>query len=141
MLCMYSIGSENVGIMMNSHPSVLSKYILFPSIAEVMISEKLSGRPIPKSLEQQVTVMMMMMMMMMIMMGGDDDDDDGNFRMMINHDCEENCDINEDLIMMILMLFILIYLSLYTNSIYLSYQKLNDYVDGICYENPSDYTR
>jgi len=39
---------------MNSHPSVLGKYIFFPSIAEVMISEKLSGRPIPLSLEQQV---------------------------------------------------------------------------------------
>jgi hypothetical protein len=46
---------------MNSHPSVLSKYIFFPSIAEVMISEKLSGRPIPKSLEQQVMMLILMM--------------------------------------------------------------------------------
>jgi len=53
-----SPGSENVGVLMNSHPSVLSKYIFFPSIAEVMISEKLSGRPIPKSLEQQMAYVM-----------------------------------------------------------------------------------
>jgi len=60
-------GSENVGILMNSHPSVLSKYIFFPSIAEVMISEKLSGRPIPKSLEQQVMMGMLNMMILMMM--------------------------------------------------------------------------
>jgi len=53
-----SPGSENVGIFMNSHPSVLGKYIFFPSIAEVIISEKLSGRPLPKSLEQQVAYVM-----------------------------------------------------------------------------------